>query len=328
MTFHFQQAVRAFILLAFSILLFKLHVSGEITKYINPKYIALSLSAAILFAILFIIQLTRIWSQKSAHHHCDHVEHDCCSHHDHGDTPFHFKKLFSYSIIVFPLATGFLLPAKILDASIANKKGGMAILTNSGQSTEQELSKPSEPDSVNIELDNSQEQIDEENSANDLLEEANNFDHEIDPNVANAEELTEEEYEQLKLELSQNKTILMEEGVFSAYYDDIHSDLEKYKGKTIELKGFVYKEEDFERDQLVISRFFITHCVADATIVGFLSTIPEAEQIDIDTWIEATGTMDITTYNDIALPLIHITDWKKVDEPDEPYIYPINIRIY
>nr|WP_313770638.1 DUF1980 domain-containing protein [Bacillus sp. S/N-304-OC-R1] len=36
-------------------------------------------------------------------------------------------------MIVFPLITGFLLPAKVLDASIANKKGGMAIIANQKQ---------------------------------------------------------------------------------------------------------------------------------------------------------------------------------------------------
>ncbi|WP_396021234.1 hypothetical protein [Bacillus sp. S/N-304-OC-R1] len=29
----------------------------------------------------------------------------------------------------------------------------------------------------------------------------------------------------------------------------------------------------------------------------------------------------------MGLPFIKITDWSKVNEPKEPYIYPINIRI-
>ncbi len=60
-----------------------------------------------------------------------------------------------------------------------------------------------------------------------------------------------------------------------------------------------YKEDRFEQEQLVIARFLITHCVADASIVGFLT----------------------------ELPFIIIANWTIINEPEEQYIYPINIRI-
>ncbi|WP_396021233.1 hypothetical protein [Bacillus sp. S/N-304-OC-R1] len=47
----------------------------------------------------------------------------------------------------------------------------------------------------------------------------------------------------------------------------------------MQLTGFAYKEDGFEQDQLVIARFVITHCVADASIVGFLTELPEASSI-------------------------------------------------
>jgi putative membrane protein len=119
----------------------------------------------------------------------------------------------------------------------------------------------------------------------------------------------------------------MEDSLYSTYYEDIHQDIHKYKGKPIQLMGFVYKEDGFEQDQLVIARFLITHCVADASIVGFLTELPQASSIDTDTWIEVSGVLDITTYNGMELPFIKITDWTIVNEPVEPYIYPINIRI-
>ena len=131
MRFHFQQAVRALILLVFSTLLFKLHFTGEITKFINPKYEALSQIASIVFLILFFIQITRIWTvEEHSHQYCDHEDHDCSHHHDHGDSPINMKKLISYLIIAVPLITGFLLPPKVLDASIADKKGAMIILSS------------------------------------------------------------------------------------------------------------------------------------------------------------------------------------------------------
>ncbi|MFC4802013.1 TIGR03943 family putative permease subunit [Neobacillus sp. GCM10023253] len=296
MKFHVQQAIRAFILLAFSVMLFKLHFSGEMTKFINPKYEGLSQFASVLFLILFFIQVTRIWTAKEHHHHCNQDDHDCS--HDHGDSPFNTRKLIAYLVIVFPLAAGFLLPAKVLDASIADKKGGMAVLTN-------------------------QRNLKEEKKETNIQE----FPA-VDPEeIGSSKEISKEEYEQLKQNLIGSTTIELNDDVYAAYYDEIHTDIQKFKGKEIELKGFVFKEAGFKQNQLVIARFLITHCVADAGIIGFLSEIPEASSLSEDTWIEAKGVLDTTTFNGTELPVIKITKWKEISQPKHPYLYPISIRI-
>lgn len=303
MRFHLQQAFRAFILLSFAVLLFKLHFSGDITKFINPKYEGLSQAASILFLILFIIQITRIWTVKEniVHHHCHHDDHDHNCSHDHGDSPFNTKKLFSYVVIVFPLVTGFLLPAKVLDASIADKKGGLTVLTNQKQQTTPETNEAQEPTIKENLIDQSR--------------------------VSNPKVFSQGEYDQLTKELEQSSTVVMNDDVFSTYYDEIQMNLSKYKGKEIEIKGFVYKEEGLEQDQLVIARFLITHCVADAGIIGFISKLPEASTIEVNTWIEADGFLETTTFNGTEIPIIKINNWKKIKEPKDPYVYPISIRI-
>jgi len=311
--FHFQQAVRALILLVFSTLLFKLHFTGEITKFINPKYEALSQIASIVFLILFLIQITRIWTvEEHSHQYCDHENHDCSHHHDHGDSPFNIKKLISYLIIAVPLITGFLLPPKVLDASIADKKGAMLILSSQKQTSI---------------ADETAEKPIEANNINELEEGTSDVIHGESLALENQLEMSNEEYEQLKQKLEQSPSIMMNDSVFAAYYDEINMDIEKFKGREIQLKGFVYKEDGLEQDQLVISRFLITHCVADASIIGFLSELPEAASIQEDSWIEVNGVLDITTSNGIELPIIKISDWKIIGEPNEPYLYPITIRL-
>jgi putative membrane protein len=311
--FHFQQAVRALILLVFSTLLFKLHFTGEITKFINPKYEALSQIASIVFLILFLIQITRIWTvEEHSHQYCDHEDHDCSHHHDHGDSPINMKKLISYLIIAVPLITGFLLPPKVLDASIADKKGAMLILSSQKQTSI---------------ADETAEKPIEANNINELEEGTSDVIHGESLVLENQLEMSNEEYEQLKQKLEQSPSIMMNDSVFAAYYDEINMDIEKFKGREIQLKGFVYKEDGLEQDQLVISRFLITHCVADASIIGFLSELPEAASIQEDSWIEVNGVLDITTSNGIELPIIKISDWKIIGEPNEPYLYPITIRL-
>ena len=310
MRFHFQQAVRAFILLAFSVLLFKLHFTGEITKFINPKYEGLSQSASVLFLILFIIQTTRIWTVKesSPHHHCQHDTHDHHCSHDHGDSRFNTKKLIAYLVIVFPLVTGFLLPAKVLDASIADKKGGLAVLSN-----QKKAEKKQEEEAV---PNNNQQ---EDPVINEDLVDLSR--------IEDAKVYTNEEYEQLIQQLEQSSTIDMNDNVFSTYYEEMHMDLDKFRGREITLKGFVYKEDGLEQNQLVLARFLITHCVADAGIIGFISELPEASSLDVNTWIEAKGVLDTTNYNGTKFPIIKITKWEIIDQPKEPYLYPISVKV-
>lgn len=308
MRLHFQQALRAFILLAFSTMLFKLHYTGDIIKFINPKYEVLSQIASIIFLVLFFIQVTRIWSAKvreNSHHHCDHHDHAC--HHDHGNSPFNAKKLISYLVIIFPLVTGFLLTPKVLDASIANKKGAMLILSNQ--------TKASEEDKNKLGTEESQQ------------EEMYEYDNPIDPNLENQEAISQEEYNEIMKQLEQKNTIEMNDYAYAAYYEEIGKNLDKYMGKKIKIKGFVYKEDGLPSNQLVISRFLITHCVADASIIGFLSEFSDAPTVATDTWIEAEGVLDVTSFNGNKLPILKITDWKKINEPKQPYLYPISIKI-
>jgi putative membrane protein len=311
--FQFQQAVRALILFAFSGLIFKLHITGDITKLINPKYVGLSQSAFVIFVILFFIQITRIWTKKESNHiHCHHDDHAC--NHDHGNSNFNIRKLVSYMIIVFPLVTGFLLPAKVLDASIASKKGGMAVLTGQKESSKFESNVNSSETIPDITYNESEEYTIDDNP--------------VDPGLIKSQkEISKDEFNQLIQKLEQNANIEMEDFVYNAYYEEISKDINKFKGRHIALKGFVYKEDGMQQNQLVLSRFLITHCVADASIIGFLSEITDASSIDEDTWVEAKGVLDVTSYNGLELPYIKITDWKKISEPDEPYLYPISIKI-
>ncbi|RSD29093.1 TIGR03943 family putative permease subunit [Mesobacillus subterraneus] len=312
MTFHPQQAGRALILLGFSVLLYMMHTSGEILLFINPKYLLLSQAAAFLFMILFFIQITRVWTVKESHAHdgCSQAE-DCCSHnHDHGDSPFSVKKAISYSIIVFPLLTGFMLPAKVLDSSIADKKGAM--LSIAGSSKNGNKQSPEEGQSIPAE---------DQQSGEDYIPED---DTAIVTGYENQK--TEAEYNQLMKQLEHGEIIQFNDSIYSSYYEEISSDINKFQGRKVSLNGFVYKEDSFSDNQLVVSRFLVTHCVADASIIGFLSEFPDAAKIEKDSWIKIEGIIENGTYMDTPIPLVKVTNWEEVSEPESPYLYPISIK--
>ena len=181
---------------------------------------------------------------------------------------------------------------------------------------------PSSVDTENtIEEENTNETLD-----NNVVEESLMDNNPIDPHV-NEEKyiLTEEEYDGYVQELQSLSHIMMDTSLYNLYYEEISKDLNKYIGKTVQLSGFVYKEEGFSDNQLVISRFLVTHSPDDADIVGFLSEFNEASTLSEDTWIEATGILEKTNYNGSELPQLKITSWKKIDEPDESYVWRLSV---
>ncbi|WP_108671837.1 TIGR03943 family putative permease subunit [Peribacillus acanthi] len=325
MKFSFQQAFRAFIILAFSGFIMSLHWQGEIDKYINPKYEGLSKIAALIFFLLFIVQLTRVWEGKIQEHHVQTCDHGDACHHDHGHTPFTYKKLVSYAIILLPLITGFLLPAKTLDASMAQSKGGALLARESQKPAETEKTSPEGDLSEEENTEGKEEDI-EEDIAADLDEQSLPGEHGPDLSF-NEEEMSEEKFEKLQAELQKQSFIDMKDDLFSTYYELISQDLKPFEGKRIKLKGFVYKEEGFSSNQLVLSRFLVTHCVADASVIGFLTEFDEADGLKPDTWVEAEGVIKLGRYGEMDLPIIQVEKWKTTKEPKQPYVYPIVVKL-
>ncbi|WP_163581561.1 TIGR03943 family putative permease subunit [Gracilibacillus saliphilus] len=307
-----QQLLRATILLFFTIFIFRLHVTGDILKLINPKYETLSQMGASLFLLLFLVQMHRVFTfgAKVEHHHHDHDE--CHHHHDHGDQPMNLKKAVSYLVIVFPIATGMLLPLSSLDASIAKNKGATLSMTSQAQqerTSQSQLAEPPPPDEV----------------PPDLGQPAGD-DNPIDPNVYQ-NKIPKTEYDQLRSNILQQTHIKMDETLFSTYYQEIMANAEQLQGTKVTFSGFVYREEGFSQQQLVIGRFLITHCVADAGLIGFLTEFDQAANIEDNTWLKVTGTIQLTNYQGSPIPIIKATEVETIKEPDQPYVYPINIEM-
>lgn len=301
MRFHFQHFLKAILLGLFTLFFTNLHITGDITKYINPKYDFMSKIAAVFFLVLFLIQLSRIWQKKHIHHVCSHG----CSH-DHGNDYWSLKRVVGYSIVAFPIITGFTLSPATLDSSIAANKGFLL-----SQGSNEEKVDSSDKDSL---MEDAESLVEKENidiySSEHIPLPNNNY-------------LSEEEYNDKFRLLQESETIQMTDDMFSSYYGEINENPQPYVGKTIKMSGFVFKEDGFTNNQLVISRFLITHCIADASIIGFLAEFQGAETIEEDTWIEIEGVIDIGTYGGYELPIIKVTSLNVVDEPSEPYIYPV-----
>ncbi|MEN7374198.1 TIGR03943 family protein, partial [Bacillus licheniformis] len=139
--------------------------------------------------------------------------------------------------------------------------------------------------------------------------------------------MTKSAYDRKMDQFKQEKRIVMNDDMFADYYDEVTSNLDHYIGKEITVKGFVHKEAGLSARQLVLSRFMITHCIADASLIGFLAEWNGAEQLQPDTWIELEGTLGKASYNGSVIPIIRTKRWKEISEPEQPYVYPAAISM-
>lgn len=194
--------------------------------------------------------------------------------------------------MAFPLITCFLLPPQTLGASIAAKKG--TVLTS--KTAETHVQENGQPNQSLY----GQEEV-----------------------VVDRKEIKQSEFDESMNQLENDPVIHMEEDVFEPYYGRISTEPQKYMDRTVKMTGFVYKEDGFESNQLALTRFLITHCIADASSIGFLAEFDGASTVEQDTWLEVEGTIELTKYDGSEMPILKITSWKIIAEPKEPYVYPV-----
>ncbi|WP_226670265.1 TIGR03943 family putative permease subunit [Metabacillus litoralis] len=311
--YRFHIYIRGIILIGFTLLMIKLVVTGNMLYFIAPKMMPFIYFAIIVFLLLGVIQIWRSGSKKRAELYCD-----CGVDHTSSSSPI--KTILIYSLFVFPVITGFLFPEVVLDSSVVAKRGfkSMAVNEEKAKGNEEEVNEAEEylkdPEAYMSEL---------EESVGDKVAQSSNIpdvplEH---PEGFEIQEQPEEFYAQLKAEMLEMETIVFTEENYIAMTTILDQDPEKFAGKTVELTGFIFREEDFEENQFVIARFGLSCCVADASVFGTLATLPDAKQYGDDQWIKLRGTLTTTAYQDWTLPSITVSFIETVEQPKTPYVY-------
>jgi uncharacterized repeat protein (TIGR03943 family) len=96
----------------------------------------------------------------------------------------------------------------------------------------------------------------------------------------------------------------------------------KYLGSNVSVIGFVYHDNRLPKHQVMVGRFTITCCVADAFAVGMVVDSPDTEKFSNDSWVKVDGTLDEITMGGVKVPLIHATSITGIEPPAQPYLYP------
>lgn len=301
----FHAYIRGIILIGFALLMVALIISDNIRFYIAPKMMPFIYFGMVTFLILGVIQILR--STKKGQE--DEEFCDCGADHSMPGSPV--LKLLIYSIFIIPIVMGFVLPDKALDSSVAANRGiqyGSGILTKptgGGSDFSRAEAFLEDPDGYFSDLEN------------DYLE----GEHFTIEDYYSEEDFNQY-YSELKEQFQRDNEII----VTAENYLDVMTVLDLYidefVGKTMEIKGFVYREPDFLDHQLVVARFSMTCCVADAAVYGTMVETDFAYEYENDTWVKVRGILQKSTYNEFTIPLIQLREIEVVEEPHQPYVFP------
>lgn len=103
---------------------------------------------------------------------------------------------------------------------------------------------------------------------------------------------------------------------------NVYPEPDAYTGQKVKVQGFVIHPTEFAADYMLISRFVITCCAADAYPVGLPVKLAQNRQAyQPDTWLEVEGTMITANLAGKRQLTIQATSLTPISEPENPYEY-------
>jgi putative membrane protein len=292
---RFHTYIRGIILLGYALLLLKLFLTFNLQYFIAPKMNGYLYFALGVFLLLGAIQVIRGTSSNTKGHSCD------CEGHELPRGVM--KSLAIYTLFVIPVVLGFLLPDNVLDSAAAAKRGvkiGNTMFTTP----------PSMGDNA------------------DKGESSNDSTSDVQPKLDSYKDFpVEKDYEKLKDIVMNKDKIIVRDEQYVQTLSIVDEKLDQFVGKEVQLTGFIYKDEGFEANQAVISRYVVSCCVADASVYGLLVQDKDMADLEPDTWVNVSGIVGAVDFNGRTMPVISNPVFEKVDQPENPYVEEFYIKV-
>jgi uncharacterized repeat protein (TIGR03943 family) len=95
-----------------------------------------------------------------------------------------------------------------------------------------------------------------------------------------------------------------------------------FTGQEADVIGFVYRDERFGGDELMVARFAVYCCVADAVAVGLIVRWPEAAALEADQWVRVQGRFEPGEFDGERIPILVADSVTATEPPSQPYVYP------
>ncbi|MGH1257371.1 MULTISPECIES: TIGR03943 family putative permease subunit [Bacillus] len=277
----YHRYIRGIILIGLAMLLFKLLVTGNIYHFIAPKMIKFTYIA---FVVILLLGSLQVWrDEREEQGDCN-----CCVHH--RELKLGLKRYFVYVLFVVPIISAFLFGGVTIDGSLAGKRG-------MNQSVQARSIEKNEKEGIQVNSDWKEQ------------DETSNL------------KVTDQVEEQLAKRMLEQRKIQVEDKDYVQTMNAIGQDVNGFKGKEITFSGFIYNDQDVTGDKVVVARYGITCCIADASVWGMIVTGENVKKLPEETWVKITGLLDETKYKGTLFPLVKVSKVEKINTPTDPYVY-------
>lgn len=93
-------------------------------------------------------------------------------------------------------------------------------------------------------------------------------------------------------------------------------------GKTVQIRGFVFRERGMNNHQFSVTRFAVSCCSADAYPYGILINSDKAYTFEENEWVTVTGKLTASSYDGKDVIQIDADKVQYIPIPDNPYVSP------
>ncbi|PTM57617.1 TIGR03943 family putative permease subunit [Desmospora activa] len=233
--------------------------------------------------LLMLLGMVQIWNVKNA--------------------ALHPVGKWGYLMLLLPVAAYLFAQPGELDASMASKKGVNYLSPEAMQQQQRVLTKE---ETEMRQGERSPEEVSDSNPSTDA---------DTQPLDANSY------YDDLLNELKSANVITFKDDNYIDRLTTVQMYTDELSDKPTQIKGFVFRAKDMPDDVILVSRYAMTCCAADASVIGIFASIPGSDSLKEGDWIEVTGPLGEVTTNQGQLPRIKAVEYRKIEAPKDPYVY-------
>ncbi|WP_380703031.1 TIGR03943 family putative permease subunit [Salinithrix halophila] len=284
--------MRILICFGTSLLLMKLAVAGELGLYVNPRFHPFVLASTV---ILILMGLIQIWHFRQP--------------------ALHRTGKLGTLVLLFPLAAAILFPPSPLDADMASKKGVQYLSPEAMNQQQQILNKKEAEIRKDKRSPDSPSNTEDGSAPEDGLTEKDLQKAPDNRGTRNPY------YGKILRHLQAANVITLENDNYIDRLTTIQMYNQELKGKPVRVKGFVFRADNMPGKTILLGRYAMTCCAADASVIGPFAHFPGADGLKEGEWIEVQGRLDEINVEGSLVPVIRASSYQKIKAPKDPYVY-------
>ncbi|MWV43744.1 TIGR03943 family protein [Paenibacillus sp. HJL G12] len=279
-----HRIIRALILSAFALFIMHAQRTDALVYFIAPRMMVWVNFLVIGMCVLAVHQWYLAVKNVLPGRKQEQASCACASHHHH-----HSKSaLIAYGALAVPVMLTLIFPNQVLGSQMAAQKG--LNLT---------------PSSILL------------NTAGKGIEPQSGMNAEFPSNESTRP------YANLAAEMIHKPVIPIPEDMYIESLTSLDLYRDRFAGKKVELKGYVYRMKGMAENQFAIGRFSMRCCVADTVPLAMMAELGDAKEWKDDMYVDAVGEIELRSFGGKSVPTIVIKSITEVaDElPDNPYVY-------